>query len=62
MIEAKADSVVMVNYNHRLWIVYGKEGPSTHRRKVYHSYKRALEHANNLMHYYQVASLTEIDR
>ena len=60
MITAKADRVIMEDYNHRKWIVYAKQGPVTHKRRIYKSYDIALKYAGKLMDYYQVNTLTEI--
>jgi hypothetical protein len=62
MFKATADRVIMEDVNHRTWIVYAKDGIITHQRKVYKSFKPALDHANKLLHYYQVANLTELSR
>ena len=62
MIIKKADKIVIEDVGHRLWIVSAIQGPCSHKRKVYKSYKAALDHANQLMHYYQITILTEIIR
>lgn len=62
MIIAKADKVILEDVGHRLWVVSAQNGPVSHKRKVYKSYKAALDHANSLMHHYQVQTLTEVYR
>lgn len=62
MIIAKADKIIMEDLNHRKWIVYAKEGIFDHRRRIYKSYKAALDYANELMNHYQVYNLTEITK
>jgi len=62
MITAKADKVIIEDYGHKHWVVYAKDGISIHRRKSYKSFKAAMEHANKLLHYYQVSMLTEISK
>ncbi len=62
MITAIADKVIFEDVNHRIFVVYAKDGPINHRRKVYKNYKAALDYANSLLHYYQVSVLTEIAR
>ena len=62
MITAKADKVTLEDVGHRLWVVSANDGPVSYKRKVYKSYKAALDHATKLMNYYQVANLTEVYR
>ena len=62
MIQARADKVILEDVNHRLWVVYAKNGIFTHKRRVYKSFKPALDYANSLMHHYQISELTEVMR